>query len=576
MRFESKLVYGVALALLIFSGVFFVGVSSIRADAQSVVVPAQQQIVLRFNQYQYIEIDSFSSNTWVAYTVTSNNPISVAVMTAAQLNAFSSSLTDEISNSVTYQNGTSVQGDVQLAPGQYFLVFYAYASRATINLGYYVYPNTPFSYGAVSSPFASGIATYGITNNSGVAVPYQVQTNEIVGVANITSFLANNPDAASYGDNVAGATLQLNTNLVVNETNGLQDVYWVQNTPDFVTSNNVVSLTDNLWNNTDLTGVLSNQSVTSSNAANGGYVYSQVSQGVTSYAYLFNENNVTYKFPFSFALVESDTVLKGQGVLVQMGFRMLQNGSLTTSPTDWYDNITIHAPSVQSAYFDVNGNATLPIGLYYDSEFVFAGEGNLESTSLTNMSASLGLFYQNETTGVVSSFPSYYSFGGDTGESVTNLAVSLSNGVANVQVGNPNYVYLGSASITLGSNFRLPSSGSSSTTTTGVTTSVPTTAVTTSHSTSGVTTATSTSASKVSGSHGTAILLLVAGIIVVILVVIGVVFMATRRKKPTEQTMQTYPQTIPMQAPSPCPNCGTMLPPGAAFCSNCGQPQAMR
>ncbi len=145
MRFESKLVYSFALAFLIFSGIFFVSLSSIRTDAQSIVVPVQQQITLRYTEYQYLEVDSFSSNTWVVYSVTSNNPISVAVMTAAQLNAFSTSLTDEISNSVTYQNGTSVQGDVRLAPGQYFLVFYAYASRATIDFGYYVYPNTPFS-----------------------------------------------------------------------------------------------------------------------------------------------------------------------------------------------------------------------------------------------------------------------------------------------------------------------------------------------------------------------------------------------------------------------------------------------
>ena len=106
----------------------------------------------------------------------------------------------------------------------------------------------------------------------------------------------------------------------------------------------------------------------------------------------------------------------------------------------------------------MNGNATTPIGSFYDSELVFAGEGNLETTSLVDMSTSLGLFFQNQTTGALSSFPSYYSFGGDTGEAVSNLAVSYSNGIAYVQVGNPNYVYLGNASLTLRSDFKLPGS----------------------------------------------------------------------------------------------------------------------
>jgi hypothetical protein len=551
----------IALVFLLLSGMMVTGIAPIRASAQT--VPMQQQMVLHSSQYEYIEVDSFSSSTWVVYDVTSNNPISVALMTASQFDAFNNTLTDEISNSVTYQNGTSVQQDVQIAPGQYFLVFYAYYSRAVVSFGYYVYPNTPFTYGAVSSPEASGIAAYGIKNVSGTAVPYQVETDEIVGVANITSFLANNPNATQYGDNVAGATLQLNTNLVVNETNGAQDTYWIQNTPDFVTSANVVSLTDNIWNSTDLVGYLSNQSITSTNYANGGAVYTSVFQGQTSYAYLFNENNLTYNLPFSFALLESETVIKNQGVLVQLGFRVLDNASLTASPTVWYDNVTIHAPNVSSAYYEVAGNATTPVGSYYDSEFVFAGEGNFEPTQLLSMSASLGLFYQNESTGVLSSFPSYYSFGGDTGESVTNLAVSFSNGIAYVSVGNPNYVYLGNSSIILGSDYRLPSSAAPPPVTTS-TTSLSIVTIVTTHQTQ----------STSGGTNAGDILLLVAGVIVGIIVVVGVVLIAVRRRKPPEEASQTFPQTIPMQvSPSPCPNCGTMLPPGAAFCSNCGQPQ---
>ncbi|HVB13052.1 MAG TPA: thermopsin family protease [Nitrososphaerales archaeon] len=549
----------IVVSLLLFSGLFLVGYVPIRAStAASTIVPAQQQIDIRSGYYEYVEVDSFSSNTWVVYNVTSDNPISTAIMNSTQFNDFSNTTTDEISNSITYQNGTSVQEDLQIAPGQYFLVFYAFGSRAIVNFGFEVYPNTPLSYGALSSPQPSGIASFGISNDSGTVVPYEIHSSQIVGIANISSFLANNPNAATFGDNVAGATLQLNTNLVVNQTNGLQDVYWVQNTPDFVTSVNAISLTDNIWNNTDLTGFMTNQSLTSPNFANGGAVYASVSNGLTSYAYLFNENNMTYKMPFSFALVENESVLKGQGVLVQLGFRSLQNESLTTSSTYWYDNVTIHAPNVQSAYFEVAGNATTPIGSFYDSELVFAGEGNNEATSLLNMSASLGLFFRNDTTSVLSAFPSYYSFGGDTAESVTNLAVSYSNGIAYVQAGNPNYVYLGKASLTLGSDYKLPSTIFSTPVTTGSTSA----------------TAQSSSSGSLSGSSVPGYLWLV-GFVIIIVVIVGVVALfVSRRRRPPDQSVQTFPQTIPMQAsPSVCPSCGTLLPAGAAFCSNCGQRQ---
>ncbi|MHB1868681.1 MAG: thermopsin family protease, partial [Nitrososphaerales archaeon] len=336
-----------------------------------------------------------------------------------------------------------------------------------------------------------------------------------------------------------------------------QDVYWVQNTPDFVTSVNAMALTDNIWNNTDSTGVMTNQSLTSQNFAKGGAVYASVSNGLTSYAYLFNENNMTYEMPFSFALVENESILKGQGVLVQLGFRPLQNGSLTTSPTYWYDNVTIHAPNVQSAYFQVAGNATTPIGSFYDSELVFAGEGNNEATTLLNMSASLGLFFRNDTTSVLSAFPSYYSFGGDTAETVTNLAVSYSNGIAYVQVGNPNYVYLGKASLTLGSDYKIPSTIFSTPVTTGGT-------ATTQSSPSG-------------GSSGLRVpgYLLLVGVAIIVAVVVGVLaLLVVSRRRQSEQSVQTFPQTIPMQvSPTICPNCGTLLPAGAAFCSNCGQQQ---
>ena len=61
------------------------------------------------------------------------------------------------------------------------------------------------------------------------------------------------------------------------------------------------------------------------------------------------------------------------------------------------------------------------------------------------MSSMLGLYYLNDTQFVP--FPSYYSFGGDTGETADDLHVNyLGNGTASVSLGTPNYVYLGEES----------------------------------------------------------------------------------------------------------------------------------
>src|SRR5579872_7324605 len=145
----------------------------------------------------------------------------------------------------------------------------------------------------------------------------------------------------------------------------------------------------------------------------------------------------------------NESVVQGTGVLLQVGAQIVANGSQTTpQPVNWYDNITIHDPGVSSAYFYTAGNDSTPIGSYYDTEFVFGGEGNLEATQFTQMNSTLGLYYLNETSGQLTDFPSYYSFGGDTGEAAYNLHVALAgNGVAQITPGTPDYVYLSAAPV---------------------------------------------------------------------------------------------------------------------------------
>ncbi len=160
--------------------------------------------------------------------------------------------------------------------------------------------------------------------------------------------------------------------------------------------------------------------MTSTNFQNGGAVYPAGNGNSGPYVYNYNGNNDTYTLPLNFALLTKETVLPNTGVLVQVGYILTANGSAISYKTNWFDNVTIVDPSVQTAYFDVSGNTTTPIGLFYNAELVFGGEGNGETAHFTQLGASLGLFYQNSAspTGLLSSFPTYYGFSGDTGESV--------------------------------------------------------------------------------------------------------------------------------------------------------------
>jgi thermopsin len=395
--------------------------------------------------FEDFPIGTVSSSSTISLVVSSNTPLSTALMTSAQFTSFNNSETD-LSDSLYLVNASSAQDTLSEPIGTYYLVFYAYGRTANVYFNLESNPIDPYYYIPFLPPEPTGVASFGLYNASGNAVPYQVETSEIVGVGDISSMQAYNASASFYQSNISGATLQLNTVLVVNESDGAQQSYWIQNTPDFVTSASMVAFGDNIWN-FSVSGILSNSSVTSSV---GGAVYSFPDDGSTGYYYSYEGDNITYSFPLGMALLVQESVEPGVGVVVGLGAQLFQNGGGPVTPVEWFDNATISDPLVQSAYFFVSGSQTTPDGLYYDTELVFAGENNGEATDFTQMSSSLGLFFENATTSALQSFPSLFTFGGDTSEAADNLQVTYSgNGFAQVSTGTPDYVYLGPASGTI-------------------------------------------------------------------------------------------------------------------------------
>lgn len=423
-----------------------------------------------------IEIDTFSSPSVISYAAQSNMTVSTALMDVQQFSQFNNSISPDITNSLSHSTGTSVEQNLSVSPGAYYLVFFNQADSGTANVSfsYAALPHTPFEDGPRLPPQPTGLASFGILNVSGKITPYQIKTSGVVGSANISSIEAHNDTAPALNDTVSGATLQLNSMLVVQE-NTSQFVYWAQATPDFVTDANQVSFADNLWNATDVHGFLSNQTITSSN---GNGVFPAGPNSTVEYYYGYQSANVTYSYPFDLKILMNESVVQGTGVLLQMGAQLIANGSQSNpQPVQWFDNITIHDPGVQSAYFYVSGNDSTPIGTFYDTEFVFGGEGNLEATQFNQMNSTLGLYYLNASSGQLATFPSYYSFGGDTGEAADNLHVAYSsNGTVQVTVGTPDYVYLNAApaSTTTASSNSTQGATTSQQSTTAATTSAQT------------------------------------------------------------------------------------------------------
>lgn len=432
------------------------------AARRAPVLPLEFQVGIPNSYFQPIPIDAAASTNSIVFDSGSNVSISTAFMSFSQFSSFNSSQGD-ISDSIFIQNGTSSQDTVHVSKGDYFLVFYAYNGNANVTFNYNLHPVSPYAGGPLPAPEPTGIASFGLYNDSGNVTPYNVTAHEMVGVADISSILAHNSTADLANSTVSGTTLQLNTVIVVNEKGGAQQVYWAQDTPDFVTSASQVSYADNVWNSS-LSGYLSNSTITSSN---GGLAYLDSQGGALQYYYSNGLSNSTYALPFNIALAINENVVSGKGVVVQIGAQVLRNGTQLATPMDWFDNVTIHDPTVSSAYFLVSGNQTAPDGSFYDTELVFGGESNGEATFFNQMSASLQLFYDDSTQGALTYFPSYYSFGQDTAEAADNLHVTYSgNGVVLVSPGAVNYTYLGRASGTTSLSQLASSSGTTSSTST--------------------------------------------------------------------------------------------------------------
>ena len=338
--------------------------------------------------------------------------------------------------------------NLSLGPGLYTFVLnnthpfpvYAYAE-------YTIFPQyvNPFLFNN-GAPAPTGIAAYGITNSSGTITPYTIESNSVVGFAMISSISAQDLNSGGPfpiwpGSITDQATLQQNNILLVRNRDDSVYTYWPQNVIGFSTSNNTLAYEDNVLNITGDLAQLGNQTIQGQNGFVSGYNSSGVEQ--TYYGNYLANYSFSYTLPLTLLMYMNESVVSGQGVLIQMGVRQLAGGS--NSSTTWYDHIMIDDPAIASASFVVKGDAYTQagiasiIGLFYDAELIFGGGAGGQAATFSSLSAELALYYQN---GTLKPFPSLYTFGVDTGEAAYNVQVVNGSGYASLQSGTPDYTLL--------------------------------------------------------------------------------------------------------------------------------------
>ncbi len=285
-----------------------------------------------------------------------------------------------------------------------------------------------------TTPVPVGIASYGLQNVSAVSGPYQIVTNEIVGVAKINSIQAYNYTPPANAS-VYGATLQLNAVLNITSVNNTNYSYWIQDVMDLNTSNSTYEIGDNVWNMSSITGSVSNATVTG--AGNASYSPTPINfttYNISSYSY-FPNTTYSVRYPLYFIPVIR--------VYQKAGYPVVQIGYRSGGQDVFYDNVTFHVRSA-AEYFLVTPYYETPPGAnftnstdFYDSEFVIGGEANGEISSFSNTNVSLWMGYLNGS--VMQPFPYVGVFGSDTAEAAQGLRVVQSGGNATVTTGTLDY-----------------------------------------------------------------------------------------------------------------------------------------
>lgn len=309
-----------------------------------------------------------------------------------------------------------------------------YPPRHPASTGMYVNPFTSYR----MEPAPMGITDFGYSSSTG---PYIYNSTMFVGSINMTGLYPYN-SSLQQEKNVSSLQLNLNLNF---SYGGNTYTYWVQNVAKISSgsggSTHYFSFIDNVWNFSSSNAPLDSSSIIGNGSV---ATYSSGGKSYSYYYYYANNlpgNNVTLGKNLT-VKVRADSVLNTSGVPEVILSYNDGSGWIT------YDNIYFpFAKGTTTDYgFVVNGYNRNGYGLFYDAEFILGGPAGGASTVLNSGTATMLLQYWNGHN--LNNVPTSYNFGGDTGETVSNVISSAKGSFLNATESNAITPGSGSLSLT--------------------------------------------------------------------------------------------------------------------------------
>jgi len=274
------------------------------------------------------------------------------------------------------------------------------------------------------SPAPIGLAYYGLSanpNGNGSVVATILNASSLYATfdPNATGVLpaypfSSSPDA--YGVQVNAVSTSIN--LFGNSTYS----FWTQNVVEYYAQLHVMYLVTNVWNFSG--GALSSNAFYSTTLADGA-VDDFSDYGALGYYYSEDViSNVVY--PFNLGLWMNNSLVGGRNA-VNFTISLSDPSSPGVSGVYAYDAVTFNSTAAAPSNYTADGENYNPIGLTNDFEVILGGPGGGSTADLFAAYANLTLQYWNSTTGSYQSVPAAYSYGGETGETVTGGYVGWEN-----------------------------------------------------------------------------------------------------------------------------------------------------
>jgi hypothetical protein len=253
-----------------------------------------------------------------------------------------------------------------------------------------------------SEPAPMGIADYGVAANG---TGYSYTTSAFRGTASIQGLAAHFRIGHKHVFTGTGITLQLNAELVLSHPDKPNITYWIQDVPLINTSNNAISLEDNVWNWSG-SGALPAGTIVGNGSIDQGTVY--IDTAGPGYA----GNGVLLTYPTN---ISAEVVASDIGGIPYVGFEYNDGYGWVT-----YDNVSFPwAQNWTSDGFLVDGFSYAPNGVFYDAEWVEGGPGGGLSDIQDSANFTMGLDYWNGHN--FQAVENAFNHGGDTGESMSNV-----------------------------------------------------------------------------------------------------------------------------------------------------------